>query len=179
MLTTENSLLLIVDVQGKLAQIMSNRETLFANVQRMVTGSQALDLPIVWAEQLPEKLGPTIPEVADLLADHVPFAKSSFSCCGNSELMDTIKVTGRKQVLLVGIEAHICVYQTARDLLKQGYEVEVIADAVGSRIAENRVIGLNKMEKIGATIGCTEGVLFELMHTAEHPAFRTIQQIVK
>ncbi|TXJ03005.1 MAG: hydrolase [Aquabacterium sp.] len=179
MLTTEDSLLLIVDVQGKLAQIMDNREALFANLQRMVKGALTLNLPIVWAEQLPEKLGPTIPEIAELLTDYAPCAKSTFSCCANSELMGSIESIGRKQVLLVGIEAHICVYQTAADLLKQGYEVEVIADAVGSRMAENRLIGLNKMEKMGADIGCTEGALFELMHSATHPAFRNIQRIVK
>lgn len=179
MLTTDNALLLVVDVQGKLAQLMSNRETLFANLQRMVGGSLALELPIVWAEQLPDKLGPTIPEIADQLAGQTPIAKCTFSCCGNSELMAAIKASGRQQVILVGIETHICVYQTALDLLQQGYQVEVVADAVGSRIAENRNIGLNKMEKAGASIGCTEGVLFELMRSAEHPAFRAVQKIIK
>ena len=179
MLTTDNTLLLIVDVQGKLAQLMVNRETLFANLQRMVKGALALELPIVWAEQLPDKLGPTITEISELLPDHQPIAKSSFSCCGCDQLMDAIRAKGRKQVLLTGIETHICVYQTARDLLEQGYQVEVIADAVGSRIAENREIGLRKMERAGASIGCTEGVLFEMMRVAGHPAFRTIQGIVK
>lgn len=179
MLTTDNTVLLIVDVQGKLAQLMANRESLFANLQRMVKGALALELPIIWAEQLPDKLGATIPEVAELLTDHKPISKSSFSCCGNDNLMAAIKAPGRKQILLVGIETHVCVYQTAVDLLDSGFEVVVVADAVGSRIAENRDIGLKKMEWTGAGISCTEGVLFELMKTAEHPAFRAIQQIVK
>lgn len=179
MLTPDNSLLLIVDVQGKLAQIMSNRETLFANLQRLVKGALALDLPIVMAEQLPEKLGPTIPEVADLLPEHQAIAKCTFSCGISEDIMAAIHNSGCKQIMLAGIEAHICVYQTAIDLLQQGFEVEVIADAVGSRLAENREIGLQKMAQAGASIGCTEGVLFELMRTAEHPAFRSIQQAVK
>ena len=175
---TETAMLLIVDVQGKLAQIMANRETLFANLQRMVKGAQALHLPIVRAEQLPEKLGPTIPEVADLLPDNEAIAKSSFSCCGNPALIDAIEATGRRQILLTGIETHICVYQTAVGLLGRDFEVEVIADAVGSRIAENREIGLARMAAAGATISSTETALFELMQTADHPAFRTIQKIV-
>jgi nicotinamidase-related amidase len=179
MLTTDNTLLLIVDVQGRLAQLMANRENLFANLQRMVKGALALELHVVWAEQLPDKLGPTIPEIAELLAGHTPTAKSSFSCGGSEELMAAIKTSGRQQVMLVGIETHICVYQTAIDLLKQGFEVEVIADAVGSRIAANHEIGLNRMASAGAGVTCTETVLFELMRVAEHPAFRVIQGIVK
>jgi nicotinamidase-related amidase len=179
MLTTDGSLLLIVDVQGNLARMMANREALFANLQRMVKGALALGLPIVWAEQLPDKLGPTIPEIAALLPEHRPIPKCTFSCGGNDELMAAINATGRKQVLLTGIETHICVYQTAVDMVKRGFEVEVIADAVGSRIAGNRDIGLQKMRAAGAAIGCTEGALFELMRTAEHPAFRAIQQAVK
>jgi nicotinamidase-related amidase len=178
MLTSDNAFLLIVDVQGKLAQLMANREILFANLQRMVKGALALELPIVWAEQLPDKLGPTIPEVCELLPGRKAIAKSTFSCCGNPALMDAIEATGRRQVLLVGIETHVCVYMTAIQLLERGFEVEVVADAVGSRIAANREIGLQKMVAAGASVSCTETVLFELMQTAEHPEFRTIQRAI-
>ena len=123
MLSTDNTVLVIVDVQGKLAQLMADRETLFRNLQRMVKGALALELPILWVEQLPQKLGPTIPEVADLLPGHQPIAKSSFSCAGNEAFNAALAGLGRKQILLVGIEAHVCVYQSALDLLQAGYQV--------------------------------------------------------
>ena len=138
MLSTAAAVLVIVDVQGKLAQLMSDRETLFANLQCMIRGAQALAVPILWVEQNPAKLGPTIPEVAELLPALAPIAKTSFSCAGNPAFMAELERLGRKQVLVVGIEAHVCVYQTATDLLGAGYTVEVVEDAVASRIASNK-----------------------------------------
>ena len=179
MLKAENTALAIVDVQGKLAQLMHDREALFANLERMVKGALALGLPIVWAEQLPDKLGPTIPEIAELLPDHAPIAKSTFSCAGNEEFNSALAATGCKQVLVVGIEAHVCVYQTAVELTAADFQVEVVADAVASRIADNKEIGLQKMAACGVGLTSTEMALFELMHSARHTAFREIQQIVK
>ena len=179
MLNTENAVLVIVDVQGKLAQMMHDRETLFANLQRMVRGAQLLDLPIVWVEQIPEKLGATIREISDLLPDYQPIRKACFSCVGEPAFVGALQASGRRQVLLVGIEAHVCVYQTAIDLLERGYEVEVISDAVGSRIASNRGVGVDRMARAGARISSTEMALFELLGTAEHPRFREVQAVFK
>lgn len=180
MLTLNNTALVVIDVQGKLAQLMSQKETLFNNLQKMIKGAQVLDLPIIWNEQLPEKLGPTTPEIAHLLTNSTQaIAKSSFSCCGNPPFMEALKKTHRKQVLLTGIEAHVCVYQTCRDLLDLGYEVQVIADAISSRAAENRQIGLERMKEAGATITSTEMSLFELLRVAEGPQFKEITKILK
>lgn len=179
MLRADNALLLIVDVQGKLAQLMADRETLFGNLQRMVKGALALQLPILWVEQLPQKLGPTIPEVAELLSGHQPMAKSSFSCMANEEVSASLQKLGRKQVLLVGIEAHICIYQSALDLVRQGYQVEVVEDAIGSRSASNKQAGVSRMLAHGVGLTSTEMALFELLGDAAHPAFRDIQAIVK
>ncbi len=179
MLQADHTALVIVDVQGKLAQLMADRETLFSNLQRMVQGALTLELPILWVEQLPDKLGPTIPEVAALLPDHQPIAKSSFSCARNEVFKAALAQSGRKQVLLVGMEAHVCVYQSALDLVQAGYEVEVIEDAVGSRIASNKSVGLRKMLASGVGLSSTEMALFELLGDAGHPAFRAIQAIVK
>lgn len=179
MLKTDSAVLAIVDVQGKLAQLMADRETLFGNLQRMVKGALALELPILWVEQLPDKLGPTISEVADLLPDHQPIAKSSFSCVANAQFSAALAQSGRKQVLLVGIEAHICVYQSALDLVRAGYEVEVVEDAIGTRIASNKPLGVRKMLANGVGLTSTEMVLFELMGDAGHPAFRDIQAIIR
>ena len=179
MLLAEDCVLLVVDVQGKLAQLMDDREVLFANLRRMIQGARVLDIPVIWIEQLPEKLGPSIPEVALELPGQSPIAKDSFSCAGNARFNEALESTGRKQVLLTGIETHICVYQTAIDLLDAGYQVELVTDATGSRIASNKPLGIGKMQSHGAVLTSTEMCLFELMRVATHPAFRTIQQIVK
>ena len=179
MLTPDQTTLVVVDVQGKLAQLMSERETLFANLRRMIQGAKALEMPVLWVEQLPDKLGPSIPEVAEELPDQQPISKETFSCVGNEAFTAALAATGRRQVLLTGIETHICVYQTARDLLDADYGVELVTDATSSRIASNKCLGIDKMQRLGATLTSTEMVLFELMRTASHPAFRTIQQIVK
>lgn len=180
MLTIDNTALIVIDVQGKLAQLMHQKEDLFANLEKIIKGIQVLEIPIVWTEQVPEKLGQTTPEIAQLLANTAePIAKSSFSCCGHPPFMDALKPLNRKQVLLTGIETHVCVYQTALDLLKLGYEVQVVTDAVSSRASENKQIGLERMNEAGATLTSTEMALFELLRVAEGPQFKEITKIVK
>jgi nicotinamidase-related amidase len=179
MLTTEDAVLVVVDVQGKLAQLMTDKETVFANIQRMIRGAQSLSVPILWAEQLPDKLGPTIPEIACLMLDLEPIAKTSFSCAGNPRFVAALKQLERKQVLVVGMEAHVCVYQTAVDLAEAGYSVEVVEDAIASRIASNRSVGVRKMAARGVGLTSTEMALFELLGDASHPAFREVQAVIK
>lgn len=179
MLKPEQTVLVLIDIQGKLAQLMHAREALFANLQRLVKGIQALGLPILWLEQYPQGLGPTIPEVAELLPDLRPVAKTCFSACGSEAFLAQLTGTERKQILLAGIEAHVCVYQTAMDLLAAGYEVEIVTDAVSSRTAANRDLGLQRMRDAGARWTSVEMVLFELLRTAEAPAFKEIARLVK
>jgi len=179
MLNSDKALLLVVDVQGRLAQLVHARETLFANLGKIIRGSRVLGIPILWTEQNPDGLGRTIPEVAELLAGINPITKMSFSCCREEHFVRALEATRRSQVLIAGIEAHVCVYQTALGLIESGYEVEVVADAVSSRRAENREIALAKMRDAGAGLTSTETVLFELLKTAEHEKFRDILKIVK
>jgi nicotinamidase-related amidase len=171
--------LVIVDVQGRLAQLMYDREVLFKNIQILIKAAKILDIPLIWCQQCPESLGATVPEIAKLLSDNEPINKSSFSCCGEEQFNSKLDSLGRKQVLLCGIEAHVCIYQTVVDLLGAGYEVDVIADAVSSRTLENKQIALNRMEAEGIHISCTEMVLFEVLKSAEHPQFRQIARLVK
>jgi nicotinamidase-related amidase len=175
----ESSVLVVVDVQGKLANLMHDKESLFANLVRMVKGAQLLGIPILWNEQNPAGLGPTIPELVELLKDLKPLAKMTFGCGGNQAFVSEFRKLGRKQVLLVGIESHVCVYQTACELLRMGAEVYLVSDAVSSRTRENKQIGLELMKSRGAAVTSTETVLFELMRTAEHPRFRDISRLVK
>jgi nicotinamidase-related amidase len=179
MLTLENTVLLVVDVQGKLAQLMHEKDRFFENLQKIIRGAQVLGMPIIVTEQIPEKLGPTTPEIAGLLQDIQPIRKISFSCGGSDDFMKALEATGRKQVLLTGMETHICVYQTALDLLKVGYEVQIVADAVSSRAAENRRVGLEKIKAAGAIPTSTETALFELLKVAEGAEFKEIIKIVK
>jgi hypothetical protein len=179
MLNFNNTILVIVDVQGKLAQIMHEKDALFLNLQKLVRGAQILEVPILWCEQNPAGLGPTIPEVATLLSSQKPIAKMSFSCCGNAEFLQALSASGRKQVLLAGIEAHVCIYLTAADLWAAGYEVEVVADAVSSRSLENKQVALDKIRDLHAAITCTETALFELMRTAESPKFKEVVKVLK
>lgn len=179
MLNAESAVLVIIDVQGKLAQLMADRETLFANLQRMIKGAILFDIPILWAEQNPAKLGPTIPEVAALLSGQEPIGKTSFSCAGNEQFCSALDELGRKQLLLVGIEAHVCVYHTAIDLLAQGFEVEVVEDAIGARIATNKAVAVRKLGSRGVGLTSTEMALFELLGSSEHPRFREVQAVFK
>ena len=170
---------MIVDVQGKLAQLMHEREHLFKNIRILIQAAQILDIPILWCQQCPDALGPTVPEISELLSDIEPINKSSFSCCGDDGFGAALRQVGRKQILMCGIEAHVCVYQTAVDLVGMDYEVSVIADAVSSRTGENKEIGLAAARAEGAKITSTEMALFELLRTADHPKFKQIAKLVK
>ena len=179
MLDTEKCCLVIVDVQGKLAQLMHEKEKLFNNIEILIKGAKALDLAIIWCEQSPKALGPTIEQLAQHLCDHQPIAKCSFSCCGNEPFNEKLKAINPKQVILCGIETHVCIFQTAMDLLEKEYEVHVIADAVSSRTPENKQIALNRMDAEGAVISSTEMALFELLQTAEHEKFKEVVALIK
>lgn len=179
MLQTENTTLLVIDVQGKLAHSMHAKQALFENIKRIIRGAQILDVAILWTEQYPDGLGPTIPEIADLLAGLKPISKFNFSCCDNDLFIQRLEGLHPENILLAGIEAHICVYQTARDLVRSGYRVEIIEDAVSSRTIENKRIGLEKCKQTGTAVTGTETVLFELLKTAKDARFKDILNIVK
>jgi len=179
MLTAENTLLLIVDVQGNLARAVYESDRLFKNIAIMIQGAQILGLPILLTEQNPKGLGPTITEIADYLKDVSPISKFSFSCCANERFMKSLKSFNPQHILIAGIEAHICVYQTARDLVNLEYEVQIISDAVSSRTLDNKHIGVEKSKLAGAGITSVETVLFELLKDAQRKEFKEILNIVK
>jgi len=179
MLETENCCLVVVDVQGKLAQLMHERQPLFNNIQILIKSAKILSIPILWAQQCPEALGPTVPEIAELLADNEPVNKSAFSCCGQESFNAKLKELRRNQVLLCGIETHVCIYQTAVDMLRKGFDVNVIADAVSSRTAGNKQIAITRLAAEGAKIASVEMALFELLKTAEHSKFRQVAKLIK
>lgn len=179
MLKLDDTVLLVIDIQGKLAQLMHNKEELFKNVRIMIRGAQILEVPILLTEQYPQGLGPTIPEIAKLLKDVEPITKTAFSCCGENAFSQAFAELGRAQALLVGIETHVCVWQTAHDLLESEYEVYIAADAVSSRNPGNKQVGLQLMRDAGAKITCVETALFDLMRVAGGPKFKEVSKLLK
>jgi nicotinamidase-related amidase len=179
MLTVENTVLVLVDVQEKLARAMHEKEAFLENTVKLVKGARILGLPILWTEQNPKGLGSTLPEVSDLITDLQPITKLSFSCCGEQQFMDQLKPLNRRQALVAGIESHVCVYQTVVDLVGMGYEVQVVADAVSSRTLENKAVGLERCKELGASVTSTETALFELLRVAEGDRFKQMLKVVK
>ncbi len=179
MLDTENCVLVVVDVQGKLASLMYDRDALFKNIQILIQAAKILDIPILWCQQCPEALGATVPEIAELLTGNDPINKASFNCCGDEQFIGKLNSTNRTQILLCGIEAHVCIYQTAACLQEKGLTVNVIADAVSSRTLDNKQIAISKMQAMGINISSTEMAIFELLKTADHPKFKQITKLVK
>jgi nicotinamidase-related amidase len=179
MLSVDNSVLLVIDMQEKLFRAIHQKEQLLDNLQRLIKGIKVLEIPILLTEQYPQGLGTTIPEIAQLLPDSKPLPKVNFSCCGDAAFLQAFKKLNRKQVLIAGIESHVCVYQTAADLLTAGYEVYVVRDGVSSRTEQNIDIGLKMMAQLGAKITSTETALFELLKVAKGDKFKAISKIVK
>jgi len=179
MFTVENSVLLLVDVQGQLAQVMHEKEKLFRSLELIIKGMKILDVPILWMEQIPSKLGPSIQQVSSLMEGDKPIEKFSFSCCQEPQFLEKFKALGRNQVLLTGIETHICIYQTGYELLNQGYKVQVAADCVSSRTLENKEIGLKRLVQSGGQITSVEMILFELMREARGDKFKQIVKLIK
>jgi len=178
MLKKDNALLVFIDVQGKLSELVDGSEALFINLRRLLQGMKALDVPVLVTEQIPEKLGPTREEFQEFISEN-PITKSSFGCCGEPEFFQTLEKTGRKQVILCGIETHVCVYQTALQLLATGHKVTIVTDAVSSRDPANKTLALRRLENEGVKLTGTEMLLFELLGDAKDPAFKSVLNIVK
>ncbi len=179
MLNHNNTQLMIIDVQGKLAQLMHDKETLFSNLNTLTRAAKLMELPIVWVEQIPDKLGATIDEISQELPHQRPMAKDVFSAWGEQAVRTATESHNRKQVLLVGIEAHICVHQTACELINAGYEVHLVTDAVSSRTPENKELALKRLAQEGAILTSTEMALFELQRVAQGEQFKALLKLIK
>ena len=179
MLQQERAILIVTDIQGKLASLMHDRESLYKNIGIMIDGITALGIPILWIEQYPKGLGPTVQEVASHLTMTKPLSKKTFSSLKDPVISERFSQFGRDQALLVGIETHVCIYQTALDLIKRGVETHVVVDAVSSRSALNKQIGIEKIRSSGGFVTSVETALFELLVVAEGEAFKKIVTLVR
>jgi nicotinamidase-related amidase len=175
----ENTVLVVIDFQERLFPVMHDKEKLLRNAVKLIKGASVLEIPIILTEQYPKGLGPTIPEIKELIPDIKPIEKVCFNCCDEETFSKALETTKRKQVLIAGIEAHICVYQTAMALARAGYEVQVVGDCVASRNPENKLAALFKMSAVGISPTTTEMALFELLKVAKGDKFKQISSIVK
>lgn len=179
-LDRSDTLLLVVDVQERLVAAMPRgvSDELARNAALLLQAARTLSLPVVASEQYPKGLGHTVPKLRELLPEP-PVEKLDFSCARSGALAERIAATGRRQVVVVGMEAHVCVFQTVRDLVSRDYAVFVAQDAVISRTEANRAIGLRLCEKAGATLSSTETVVFDLLATAGTPEFKALAPLIK
>ena len=171
--------LVVVDIQERLLPAIWQREQVVANSVRLIKGAAALGLPLLATEQYPKGLGLTVPEVAHAIIGFSPLQKLTFSAGGATRFFDVLADKKISQTLLCGIETHVCVLQSALDLLEQGVQVFVAADAVSSRTQQNHQLGLERMAEAGAVVVSTEMALFELVETAAAREFKEILALVK
>ena len=176
----KNPYLVIIDIQEKLFPVISNKEELLRKIEMLIKGFQLFRLPIIITEQVPDKLGLTIEPIRALLPDAEVIKKSSFSCAGDSGF---IASTGDLQnvdgVVLAGIETHICVYQTEKDLRSHGQHVEVVTDAVSSRDQNNHTIALERIRSNGGLLTTVEMLLFTIQGKAQGSNFKELVKLVK
>ncbi|MDN4709789.1 hydrolase [Vibrio parahaemolyticus] len=175
MLSKGNTGLIVVDVQGKLATLMHESDALIENITKLVKGAKALDLPILWLEQNPERLGPTAEPIREVLeSKHLPITKYTFDGCKEATFNVAVENAKVDTWLVCGIESHICVYQTAVSLRQSGYRVELVTDCVSSRTAANKALALAKLTANGVVLTGLEMCLYEIVEDCRAPEFKEI-----
>jgi Amidases related to nicotinamidase len=170
---------LIIDIQERLLPHMFEKETILANNEILIKGLQILDVPVLISEQYPKGLGVTVEPLKALFDTFQPFEKVTFSCCDDKAIEAVLRQTSKKYVVISGIEAHVCVLQTALDLLQNGFIPVVVEDCVSSRKANDKKIALARIQKAGGIITTCESILFELTRAAGTDAFKAISKLVK
>jgi nicotinamidase-related amidase len=177
-----DTMLVVIDVQEKLMPVIDQHESVIRNIDRLVRGCRILDVPMLLTEQYVKGLGPTVEPVRRAFEEsggYQPIEKNCFSAWGCGEFTAALRALKRKHLLIAGVESHVCVYQTAIDLIAIGHLVTVIADAVSSRTPENRDIALRRMESDGAKLSSTEMALFELTGISATDEFRAITKLIR
>lgn len=178
-LNQNDSILMIIDVQERLLNAVYNLEMVERNTEILAKAASILNLPVFITEQYPKGLGTTVNNIKEAVQTAKYYEKTAFNALLEIDLLTELKKSSRKQVIICGIETHICVHQTAAGLIEQGFDVTVVKDACGCRFEESHVSGINCMQNNGSDIKTTEMVLFELLKTSKHPAFKDVQSLIK
>ncbi|MEM6577625.1 MAG: hydrolase [Pseudomonadota bacterium] len=177
LIRSTESVLIVIDMQERLVPAMQAPARTIRNTQTLLTGAKEMDVPVIMTEQYPEGLGRTVPELAT--EDAVILSKLHFSCMEEPSFADTFKSLNKRQAVIAGMEAHICVVQTAVSLLEAGYEVFVVSDATASRSLESEKACIARLHAHGAGIVTTEMVIFEWLGRADTPSFKKMLSLVK
>jgi nicotinamidase-related amidase len=178
-LDREGTVLLIVDIQEKLAAVMKEKDKVVKNNLHLVELAKMIGMPVMVTEQYPKGLGTTVQEIREALPFYRPVEKMTFDCCGQPTFLEELKEHNKNNVVLTGMETHICVLQTCIGLLKGGINVHLVQDAVCSRTKENWITGTVFMRDAGAVLTCTETVLFQLLKVAGTEEFKAVSRMIK
>lgn len=171
---------LIIDLQERLVPVIDRKEELLHNTKILIKGLHALNIPSIVTQQYTKGLGMTIPEIAEAVGGPFDYYdKITFSCAENEEIYTKIKESGKKNIIVCGVEAHICVLQTVIDLIAEGFNVILVEDCIGSRKENDRRIGIKRAASEGAVLTSYESILFELTRTANTEVFKIISGLVK
>jgi nicotinamidase-related amidase len=178
-LNKDNAVLVIVDIQDKLAVVMKQKEKVTDNSLHLIEAAKLLNIPVIVTEQYPKGLGQTINEIKEALPSYAPFEKVTFDCCKGEGFLEKMASLRKTHVILTGMETHVCVLQTCLGLLGKGYFVHLVSDAVCSRKKDDYKSGRKMMRDAGAVITCTETALFQLLEKAGTPEFKAISKRIR
>ncbi|MBC7229360.1 MAG: hydrolase [Actinobacteria bacterium] len=175
----DDSVLVVIDPQEKLVRMIHNREEVVATIARLLRFAGIFELPVVLTEHYPQGLGFTVEEIKEALAEYNPVIKRVFSCFGVPEFEEALMATGRKRLVVTGIETHICVSQTVLDALHRGYRVHVVADGTGTRRREDHEVALERLRQAGAQVTTSEAFIYEVTCRADGEEFKRVLDLVK
>lgn len=177
-LNSEDAVLIVVDIQERLVPVMKYGKNVIENTNILIAIAKDLGIPIIVTEQYPKGLGQTVPELRSNLEGNVAYEKITFTAY-TDEVAAALERLGRKKIIVVGMETHVCVFQTVRDLIAQGYQVYIVQNAVCSRAKENYQNGISLMSHMGAVVTNTETVFFDLIKKAGTPQFKKLSKLIK
>jgi len=179
LLTVDNCLLLVVDIQEAFAPHIADLDDVIERTRVMIEAANLLEIPIVATQQYPRGLGQTVPAIREALGEQQYYDKLAFSCCQDQAIRDCLLATGRSQFLLVGIETHVCIAQTALDLLALGLKPYLAGDAISCRRPTDAATALARLQAAGVIVTTTEAAILEMTVSSDHPAFRKISKLLK
>ena len=179
LLDSENTGLLIIDVQEKLIPAINQKNKIIENIIKLLHLSRLFNLPVILTEQNPERVGPTLPEIQKVLTAYQPISKLHFNCCEVEAFNVSLQSEKLENIIVCGVETHICVFQTSVALLNKGYHVQIPQDAVGSRTDENWQVGLDLMRKAGTVVTSTETIIYQILKQAGTDEFKEMLKVIK
>lgn len=177
-LNREDTLLMVIDIQERLVPVMKYKDQVIKNTNILITAAKEMDFPVIVTEQYPKGLGRTVPELIDLVDEESIYSKNSFTAY-TDQVKEALRSLDKKKVLITGMETHVCVFQTVRDLLSEGYQVYLVRDGLASRTKVNFQNALDLMESMGAVVTNTETAIFDLLKVSGTPEFKLMSKMIK